>query len=243
MTDGFRKSMKKMIQIENLTYQYLEKGKKVLEQVSFAVEEGETVGLIGANGAGKSTLLKLLVGLCDSYEGKVMVNDFPVEKKNYKEIRKQVGYLFQNSDNQLFLSRVRDDVAFGPENYGFSEEEVKKRVDWALALVDLTDLADEPIHHLSGGQKKRAAIAAILSLKPELLLLDEPSVALDPKSRRILIQVLKNLPGTKFVASHDLNMIKELCDRVILLDQGHIVKIGEPEEILCDEDLLLSHGL
>lgn len=243
MTDGFRKSMKKMIQIENLTYQYLEKGKKVLEQVSFAVEEGETVGLIGANGAGKSTLLKLLVGLCDSYEGKVMVNDFPVEKKNYKEIRKQVGYLFQNSDNQLFLSRVRDDVAFGPENYGFSEEEVKNRVDWALSLVDLTDLADEPIHHLSGGQKKRAAIAAILSLKPELLLLDEPSVALDPKSRRILIQVLKNLPGTKFVASHDLNMIKELCDRVILLDQGHIVKIGEPEEILCDEELLLSHGL
>lgn len=232
-----------MVQIENLTYRYQKNGKKVLDGVTFTIEEGETVGLIGANGAGKSTLLKLLVGICDSYEGNVTVNNLSVEKKNYKEIRKQVGYLFQNSDNQLFLSRVRDDVAFGPENYGYSEKEVKERVDWALSLVDMTSLADEPIHHLSGGQKKRAAIAAILSLKPDLLLLDEPSVALDPRSRRILIQVLEKLPGTKFVASHDLTMIKELCDKVILLDQGQIVKSGTPEEIINDEELLLEHGL
>lgn len=235
--------MKKIIEINNLTYQYSKKGRKVLDGITFSIYKGETVGLIGANGAGKSTLLKLLVGICDSYEGDVIVDDFPVEKKNYVEIRKKVGYLFQNSDNQLFLSRVREDVAFGPQNYGYSEEEVRARVEWALSIVDMNKLADEPIHHLSGGQKKRAAIASILSLKPELLLLDEPSVALDPKSRRILIQVLRNLPGTKFVASHDLDMIGELCDRVILLDQGKIVKIGKPEEILKDENLLFSHGL
>lgn len=235
--------MKKIIQIENLTYQYLKNGKKVLNEITFDICEGEVVGLIGANGAGKSTLLKLLVGLCDSYEGKVLVNDLLVEKKNYVEIRKRVGYLLQNSDNQLFLSRVRDDVAFGPENYGYSEKEVNARVEWALSLVDMMELIDEPIHHLSGGQKKRVAIAAILSLKPELLLLDEPSVALDPKSRRILIQVLKNLPGTKFVASHDLDMIGQLCDRVILLDRGNIVKIGSMIDILQDEELLMNHGL
>lgn len=232
-----------MIKIDNLTYQYSKNGKKVLDDVTFEIKKGETVGLIGANGAGKSTLLKLLVGICDSYEGSLIVDDLTVEKKNYVEIRKKAGYLFQNSDNQLFLSRVRDDVAFGPENYGYPEEEVKSRVEWALSQVDMLDLADKPIHHLSGGQKKRAAIASILSLKPELLLLDEPSVALDPKSRRILIQVLKSLPGTKFIASHDLAMIGELCERVILLDQGKIIKIGAPEEILNDEQLLLNHGL
>ncbi|MCQ2516463.1 MAG: energy-coupling factor ABC transporter ATP-binding protein [Saccharofermentans sp.] len=232
-----------MIKIENLTYQYSKNGKKVLDDVTFEIKRGETVGLIGANGAGKSTLLKLLVGICDSYEGLLVVDNLKVEKRNYVEIRKKVGYLFQNSDNQLFLSRVRDDVAFGPENYGYSDEEVKSRVEWALSQVDMLDLADKPIHHLSGGQKKRAAIASILSLKPELLLLDEPSVALDPKSRRILIGVLKSIPGTKFIASHDLAMIGELCERVILLDQGKIIKIGAPEEILGDEQLLLNHGL
>lgn len=235
--------MKKIIQIDNLTYQYIKNGKKVLDEITFDIAEGEVVGLIGANGAGKSTLLKILVGLCDSYEGNVSVNGLLVEKKNYVEIRKQVGYLLQNSDNQLFLSRVRDDVAFGPKNYGLSEEEVDERVKWALSLVDMMELIDEPVHHLSGGLKKRAAIAAILSLKPELLLLDEPSVALDPRSRRILIQVLKNLPGTKFVASHDLGMIEELCDRVILLDRGSLVKVGTVEEILRDEALLIEHGL
>lgn len=232
-----------MIKIDNLTYQYSKNGKRVLDDVTFEIKKGETVGLIGANGAGKSTLLKLLVGICDSYEGSLVVDNLTVEKKNYVEIRKKAGYLFQNSDNQLFLSRVRDDVAFGPENYGYSEEEVKSRVEWALSQVDMLDLADTPIHHLSGGQKKRAAIASILSLKPELLLLDEPSVALDPKSRRILIQVLKSLPGTKFIASHDLAMIGELCERVILLDQGKIIRIGAPEEILNNELLLLDHGL
>ena len=232
-----------MIKIDNLTYQYSKNGKRVLDDVTFEIKKGETVGLIGANGAGKSTLLKLLVGICDSYEGSIVVDNLTVEKKNYVEIRNKAGYLFQNSDNQLFLSRVRDDVAFGPENYGYSEEEVKSRVEWALSQVDMLDLADTPIHHLSGGQKKRAAIASILSLKPELLLLDEPSVALDPKSRRILIQVLKSLPGTKFIASHDLAMIGELCERVILLDQGKIIRIGAPEEILNDEQLLLDHGL
>ena len=232
-----------MIKIDNLTYQYSKNGKRVLDDVTFEIKKGETVGLIGANGAGKSTLLKLLVGICDCYEGSIVVDNLTVEKKNYVEIRNKAGYLFQNSDNQLFLSRVRDDVAFGPENYGYSEEEVKSRVEWALSQVDMLDLADTPIHHLSGGQKKRAAIASILSLKPELLLLDEPSVALDPKSRRILIQVLKSLPGTKFIASHDLAMIGELCERVILLDQGKIIRIGAPEEILNDEQLLLDHGL
>ncbi len=232
-----------MIKIDGLTYQYSKNGKKVLDEVTLAINPGESVGLIGANGAGKSTMLKLLVGICDSYEGSLVVDNLKVEKKNYVEIRKKVGYLFQNSDNQLFLSRVRDDVAFGPENYGYSEDEVNERVDWALKQVDLLDLANEPIHHLSGGQKKRAAIASILSLKPEILLLDEPSVALDSKSRRILIQVLKDIPGTKFIASHDLSMIGELCERVILLDQGKVIKTGAPEEILWDEILLLNHGL
>lgn len=232
-----------IVNIENLTYSYSGKGKSVLNDLSFAIKENESVGLIGANGAGKSTILKILVGICEGYNGIVSVDGMPVEKKNYTEIRKKVGYLFQNSDNQLFLPTVREDVEFGPKNYGYSKEEINERCEWALSQVDMLEFIDEPIYHLSGGLKKRAAIASILSLKPRILLLDEPSVALDPKSRRQLIEVLKKIPGTKFIASHDLDMIGALCDKTILLSKGRLIKVGNTEEILRDKELLMENGL
>lgn len=226
----------------NLSFSY-QKGNEILEHISFSLKEGESVGLIGANGVGKSTLLKLLVGLVGGYEGSLIVDGLPVLKKNYKEIRKKMGYVFQDSESQLFLSTVYEDVAFGPRNYGFSEEEVEKRVMEALQKVGLTELKDRHIYRMSGGQKKLASLATILSMEPEILLLDEPSVVLDPKNRRNLIRILNEIPEAKIIASHDLDLIMDTCERTILLHNKKIVRDGDTKEILRDQKLLEENGL
>lgn len=230
------------LEIKNLSYAY-DKGKEVLHDINFSISSGETVGLIGANGVGKSTILKLLVGLLGQYQGEIQVDGLMVNKKNLTKIRKQVGYVFQDSDSQLFLSTVYEDVAFGPRNYGCSEEEVEQKVMDALRKVHIENLKDWQIYRMSGGQKKLAAIATILSLEPRIMLLDEPTVALDPKNRRNLIQVLKEMEGTKIIASHDLDMILDTCTRTILLSDGQIIKDGSTEEILQDKNLLEENGL
>jgi len=217
--------------------------REVLLDVSFAVGAGETVGLIGANGAGKSTLLKLLVGLLDGYRGGIEMDGLTVEKKNLGRIREKVGYVFQDSESQLFMSTVYEDVAFGPRNYGYSREEVDRRVMAALGQVHMEQQKDRHIYRLSGGQKKLAAIATILSLTPEIILLDEPSVALDPRNRKNLIHVLGNLQGTKLIASHDLDLVLDVCTRTILIRDGRLIEDGETKEILADEKLLLENGL
>jgi cobalt/nickel transport system ATP-binding protein len=230
------------IEIEHLTFSY-ESGEKVLEDISFQAHENDSIGIIGANGVGKSTLLKLLVGLNLNYEGSIRVEEIPLEKATLARIREKIGYVFQDSDSQMFMPNVYEDVAFAPRNYGLPEAEVKRRVEGALEQVHIPHLRDKQIYKLSGGEKKLASIATILSMTPDIILMDEPSVALDPKNRRNLIRVLNEFEHLKLVASHDLDFIWDTCSRVLLLADGKIVADGRTEEILSDEKLLEANGL
>ena len=230
------------IELKQVDFAY-DKNIQILKQVTMQIEFGESVGLIGANGVGKSTLLKLLVGLNENYTGDIQVRGIPVVGQNLVEIRKKLGYVFQDSENQLFMSTVLEDVAFGPRNYGLPESEVEKRVEDALKRMRIEHLAEKQIYKLSGGEKKMAAIATILSMQPEVVLMDEPTIALDPKNRRNLIHILNELSQTKLIASHDLDMIYDTCDRVVLMDQGEVVADGMAKEILTDQKLLEEHGL
>ena len=234
--------MENIISVSDLSFGYDSK-RKVLENINFQLKKGESVGLVGANGVGKSTLLRILVGLNTGFQGDVMVNNIPLEKKNLKTIRKNVGYVFQDADSQLFMSTVFDDVAFAPRNYGMSEAEVNEKTMEALKVVHIEQLKDKQIYKLSGGEKKLASIATILSTEPDVILMDEPSVALDPKNRRNLINILNRLNQAKIIASHDLNMIIDTCERTILLSDGKIIKDGNTKEILLDKELMEESGL
>lgn len=236
-----------LLEIENLSFTYGSlQGRfrnNVLSNLNLHIEDEESVGLIGENGAGKSTLLKLLTGLLDMQEGRVRVSGLDMKKENLKKIRAKIGYVFQDSDSQLFMSTVYEDVAFAPRNYGKSEEEIQETAMSALRQVHMEDKKDRQIYRLSGGEKKLAAIATVLSVGAKLMLLDEPSVALDPKNRRNLIHVLNGLPGAKIIASHDLDFVYDTCERVILLSDGKIAADGHAKEILTDKELLEGHGL
>ncbi len=241
-----------LIECKNISFSYeklsnekfsVENGKEVLRDVSFKTVQKEAIGIIGANGAGKSTLLRILVGLELNFTGEVFVDQIPVTKKFLPEIRSKIGYLFQDSDNQLFTQTVYNDVAFGPRNYGLKEPEVEKRVMTALETIGITHLRDKQIYKMSGGEKKMASIATILAMEPEIILLDEPTIALDPKNRRTLIHTLNRLDYIKIIASHDLDMILETCDRVILLAEGRIIREGATELILRDKELLEAYSL
>lgn len=230
------------IEVNHLTFSY-GKGKEVLSDISFTASSRESVGIIGANGVGKSTLLKLLVGLLLDDKGKIAVNGLKVTKENLPQIREKIGYVFQDADSQLFMATVYDDVAFGPRNYGYSETEVERRVTEALRRVHIEEMKDRQIYRLSGGQKKLASIATILAMEPNIILLDEPSIALDPKNRRNLIGILNSINSVKVIASHDLDMILDTCERTILIADGKIAKDGRTEEILTDRVLLETNGL
>ena len=230
------------IEIRNLTFAYM-KGADILKDISLSASPGESVGLVGANGAGKSTLLKILVGLNPGFAGSVTVDGIPVEKGTLPKIRQKIGYVFQDSDSQLFMTTVGEDVAFGPRNYGLSESEVRARTDRALAETGITHIKDRPIMRLSGGEKKLASIATILSMEPEILLLDEPSIALDPKNRRNIINILNRLQATNIIASHDLDMIMDTCSRTVLMAGGKIIADGPTDKILRDKALLEVNSL
>lgn len=230
------------IEYKGVSFSY-QKDRKILCDITLTIEHGESVGLIGANGVGKSTFLKLLVGLLNGHEGEILVQGQPVTKKNLTEIRKKVGYVFQDSDSQLFMSTVYEDVAFGPRNYGCPEEETEQKVMDALRKVRLEGLKDRQIYRMSGGEKKLASIATILSIEPEVILLDEPSVALDPRNRKNLIHILNGMPETKVIASHDLDMILDTCQKTVLLSEGKVIRQGDTKEILQDRELLEAHGL
>jgi len=233
------------IEVKTLSFAYEQdlKRKKVFSDLSFKTTGKESIGLIGANGVGKSTLLKLLVGLQLNYSGSIEVNGILVAKKNLTQVRKKVGYVFQDSDSQLFMSTVYDDVAFGPRNYGFPEHLVEKMVLEALRTVRIEYLKNASIFKLSGGEKKLASLATILSMQPDIILLDEPSVGLDPVNRRNLIQVMNQLSALKIIASHDLDLILDTCSRTILLFNEKIAADGNTQAILCNKDLLESNGL
>ena len=229
------------INFEHVNYSY-EKTVPILEDIRFTAHENDSIGLIGANGVGKSTLLKLLVGLNPDYEGSIRVEEMPVVKEMLPKVREKIGYVFQDSDSQLFMSTVFADVAFAPRNYGLPETEVEQRVSHALEQIHIGHLRDKQIYKLSGGEKKLASIATILSTEPDVILMDEPSVALDPKNRRNLINILNRLNQAKIIASHDLNMIMDTCERTILLSDGKIIKDGNTKEILLDKELMEESG-
>ena len=200
-------------------------------------------GIVGLPNVGKSTLLKLLVGLLLDYDGVLEVVNHPMVKENINHIREHIGYVFQDSDSQLFLSTVEDDVAFGPQNYGLSSEEVEKRVTNALEKVHIEALRKKQTYKLSGGEKKLAAIATILAMEPDIIIMDEPSVALDPRNRKNLIGILNEIDSLKLITSHDLDFIMDTCERTILIDEGRVIADGDTDVILRDEELLESHGL
>ena len=225
-----------MIEFKSVSFQY-EKNIPIIKDLSFSINDGETVGLIGANGAGKSTIMKILLGLLP-HEGIVTVDSLEVSKKNFSEIRRKLGFVLQDSDNQMFMPTVYEDMMFAPRNYGLSKEEAEKRVDTVLNQLGLADLKHRYNHKISGGEKRMAAIATILAMEPEVILMDEPSTALDPVNRRTIINIINRLPQTKLIASHDLDMILETCNRVILLNHGSIVADGKTILILKDRKLL-----
>ncbi len=231
-----------LLKIKDLSFTY-EDGNKVLDGLNLTAHDGESIGIVGANGIGKSTLMKLLVGLYLNFEGELEVAGHPVNKKNLSHIREHVGYVFQDSDSQLFLSTVEEDVAFGPQNYGLSDEEVKRRVDEALEKVHITHLRGKHNYKLSGGEKKLAAIATILSMEPDIIIMDEPSIALDPRNRRNLIGILNEIQALKIITSHDLDFIMDTCTRALLLDEGRIIADGSVKDILTNKELLEEHGL
>jgi len=230
-----------MIEMKTVSFSY-EKDRPVLRDISFTVRDGESVGLIGANGAGKSTVMKLLLGLLAG-EGQILVDGTPVEKKTLPAIRRRLGFVLQNSDDQMFMPTVYEDMCFGPLNYGMSREETDRRVDEVLSRLGLTDLRNRHNHRLSGGEKRMAAIATILAMEPEAVLMDEPTSALDPWNRRLVINTIRALPQTRIITSHDLDMILDTCTRVILLDGGRIAADGPADELLRDRALLESHRM
>ena len=230
------------INVENVSFSY-EKEHPILKNISFTAHENDSIGLIGANGVGKSTLLKILVGLNLGYEGTIRVEEIPLEKATLAKIREKMGYVFQDSDSQLFMSNVYQDVAFAPRNYGLPEEEVERRVMDALERVHIKYLKDKPIYKLSGGEKKMASIATILSMTPDIIPMDEPSAALDPKNRRNLINILNEFEHLKLITSHDLDFIWDTCERTILMAHGEIIADGPTRDILSDEKLLAENGL
>ena len=230
------------IQVRDLSFSY-QGSAPALQGISFQAADGESIGLIGANGAGKSTLLKILVGLETGFAGEIRVCEIPLEKRTVSQVRQRIGYVFQDAENQLFMSTVEEDVAFAPRNYGLPEEEVMRRTAYALEMTGITHLRSKPIHQLSGGEKKLASIATILSMTPEIVLMDEPSAALDPRNRRRLIRIINGLGHMKIIASHDLDFIMDTCSRVLLLSGGKLAADGPAMEILSDETLMESHGL
>ena len=230
-----------MIEFKNVSFSY-ESGAQVIKDMSFVIKDGESVGLIGANGAGKSTMMKLLLGLVFG-EGQILIDGIEVKKDTLSEIRKKLGFVLQNSDNQMFMPTVFEDMMFAPLNYGMSREDAEKKVDEILARMHLEFLKGRYNHKISGGEKRMAAIATILAMEPEAVLMDEPTSALDPYNRRIVINTIKELPQTKIITSHDLDMIMDTCIRVILISKGSIIADGPAEKILADKELLESNHL
>ncbi|HEY53023.1 MAG TPA: ABC transporter ATP-binding protein [Caldilineae bacterium] len=229
------------LRVERLDYTYPD-GHKALSDVSLDIQEGEKVALVGPNGAGKSTLILNLNGIFRG-EGRVEVAGMTVEKQNLPVVRALVGLVFQNPDDQLFSPTVFEDVAFGPLHMGLPETEVYARVQEALAQVGMSDYVQRLSYHLSMGEKKRIAIATVLAMHPKILILDEPSSGLDPRSRRQLINLLRKLPLTMLVSTHDMLMVKDLFPRMVIMDEGRIVADGPTASLFDDTDLLEAHGL
>jgi cobalt/nickel transport system ATP-binding protein len=230
------------LDVRGLAYAYPD-GTQALFGVDLRIERGERVALLGPNGAGKTTLALHLNGILTAGAGSVTIAGLPVAKENLLEIRRRVGIVFQDPDDQLFMPTVRDDVAFGPANLGLSGAELDRRVHHALAQVGMAEYADRPPHHLSFGQRRRVAVATVLAMGPEIIVLDEPSSNLDPASRRELAEVVRSLDVTLLMVTHDLPYALELCPRAVILSNGVIAADAPTPVVLGDPDLLRRHRL
>lgn len=225
------------LEINGLCYSYPD-GTEALKGISFRLDHGEAVGLVGANGAGKSTLLLTIAGLVFPGSGAVNIGGTILSRKTAGAIRRHLGFIFQDPEDQLFMPTVRDDVAFGPLNQGLSADEVSFRVEEALRSVGAGHLADRPAYRLSGGEKRAVSIATVLSMLPDILVMDEPSSGLDPRSRRLLIGLLGDFTHTRLIATHDLDLVLDICPRTIILHRGEVAADGPTPEIFRDEELL-----
>jgi cobalt/nickel transport system ATP-binding protein len=231
-----------IVEFKNVFFRYPD-GTEALRGINFRITHGESVGVVGANGAGKSTLLQHMNGYLMPTSGTLTIGDLSLTKKTRQEIRKKVGIVFQNPDDQLFMPSVFDDVAFGPLNLGMDEASVRERVHKALRMVNGLALQDKPPHHLSWGQKSAVAIASVMAMEPDILAMDEPAANLDPRSRRSLIQLLKTFKHSKIIASHDLDLILDVCDRCLVIGEGKVVADGPTAEILSNWPLLEENSL
>jgi cobalt/nickel transport system ATP-binding protein len=231
-----------IVEVKDLYHTYPD-GTEAVRGISFRIHHGESVAVVGANGAGKSTLLLHLNGYLTPQRGTVRIGDFPLTKETVINIRKTVGMIFQNPDDQLFMPTVYDDVAFGPLNLGLPHDEVAQRVEDALVRADVAHLRDKPPYKLSGGEKRAVAIATVLSMSPNILVMDEPTANLDPKARRDLIGLLTGFSHTKIIATHDLDMVVDVCERTIVLHHGQIMADGKTTEIFQNTDLLAASHL
>lgn len=228
--------------VAGLSFTYPD-GTQVLREVSLVVEPGERVGLLGPNGAGKTTFVLHLNGILRASSGTVSLGDTVLSDQTLREIRSRIGLVFQDPDDQLFMPTVFADVAFGPTNFGYSTDEVAQRVKIALDAVGELALSDRAPHHLSGGERRKVAIATVLASDSELLVLDEPTSNLDPAGRRELVVLLTSLPSTQLVVSHDLPFVLELCPRVVIMDRGRVVADGPTAELLSNRELMSKHRL
>ncbi|MBN1796187.1 MAG: ATP-binding cassette domain-containing protein [Sedimentisphaerales bacterium] len=233
--------MTSAIEIKDYSYAYAD-GTAALKDISLIIEHGQKVVLIGPNGAGKSTLLLAMAGFVKG-TGKIFVDGIEVNKKNNKKIRGLIGCCVENPEDQLFMPTIYEDVAFGPLNLRLEKDEVKARTRQALETVGLWSLADKPPHHLSAGQKRAAAIATILSMKPGIITLDEPTSSLDPTCRNKILRIIRELPQTIIVATCDMNFAAEFAEHAVLIDNGQKTAEGEPQKIMAEEQLMTSHGL
>lgn len=231
-----------IVEVRDLSFAYPD-GTEALRGISFRVEHGEAVALVGGNGAGKSTLLLHLNGYLPSERGEVRIGDTILTRETAALARRAIGMVFQDADDQLFMPTVAEDVAFGPLNAGLPPDHVEQRVASALARVGMAHLRDRPPYRLSAGEKRSVALATVLAMSPDILLLDEPSANLDPRGRRRLIELLHSFEHTRIIATHDLELVVEVCSRVIVLDGGRVVADGPSREILDNESLMLAHAL
>ncbi|MEW6584262.1 MAG: ABC transporter ATP-binding protein [Nitrospirota bacterium] len=231
-----------IVELKDVGFSYPD-GTDALKGITFRILHGESVGITGANGMGKTTLLLNMSGHLIPTKGEVAIGEVTLGKKTKQEIRRKVGFVFQRTDDQLFMPTVYEDVAFGPINLGLSEEKVDERVKTALQMVNCLHLKDRPPHRLSEGQKRSVAIATVMAMDPDILVMDEPASNLDPRSRRQLINLLKGFKHTKVIASHDLDLILDVCGRCIIIKEGRVAADGPAEEILSNESLLEDNSL
>ena len=230
------------LSVNNISFEYPD-GFKALENINLSLSKGERLAVLGPNGAGKTTLILHLNGILGDLNGQITLNNNSFSEENISKIRKSVGLVFQYPDDQLFMPTVLEDVMFGPKNFGFSDELVKKNSMKALEQVKMLQFIDKPPHHLSFGQKRKVAIASVLASEPELLVLDEPSSNLDPASRRELIDILKNLDVSIILVTHDLPMALEICNRSVILNNGKITANDETYKILKNEKVMADNRL